>query len=107
MGAMKHIVAWCRTGTPPGSLSLGDRRKQDGEKQFDDPDTRAVAEAMQVLERAGLLMRALQTISPSITARYSEGYSYFYVGLTRVGWHALQTNTVRQHLGLSDAPPTA
>ena len=22
MGAMKHIVAWCRTGTPPGSFPL-------------------------------------------------------------------------------------
>jgi hypothetical protein len=29
------------------------------------------------------------------------------VGLTRLGMQALQTNTVRQHLGLSDAPPTA
>jgi len=24
-----------------------------------------------------------------------------------LAWHALQTNTVRQHLGLSDTPPTA
>ena len=30
-----------------------------------------------------------------------------YIGLTRLGMHALQTNTVRQHLGLSDATPTA
>src|ERR1700730_5775455 len=29
------------------------------------------------------------------------------VELTRLGMHALATNTVRQHLGLSDAPPTA
>jgi hypothetical protein len=107
MGALRHIVAWCRTGTPPGSLSLRDRRRQDGENQFDDPDIRAVAEATHVLERAGLLMRALQTISPGGSGGYSQGYSYFYLGLTRLGWHALQTKSVRQHLGLGDAPPTA
>jgi hypothetical protein len=60
---------------------------------FDDPDCAAIAEALQVLEHAGLLME-----------RSGE---YTFVGLTRLGRHALQTNTVRQHLGLSDAPPTA
>jgi hypothetical protein len=50
---------------------------------------------MQLLERAGLLMKALSiNTSPS-----------FYVGLTRLGWQALQTDTVRQHLGLSEAAP--
>jgi hypothetical protein len=55
---------------------------------FEDPDVRAVAEAIQVLEHASLLMRANGN-----------------VGLTRLGMHALQTNTVRQHLGLGDTPP--
>jgi hypothetical protein len=27
------------------------------------------------------------------------------VGLSRLGWHTLQTNTVRRHLGLSDTQP--
>ena len=50
---------------------------------------RAVAEAIQVLERACLLMR-------------SHG-EYSYIGLTRLGQYALSTNTVRQHLGIGDA----
>jgi hypothetical protein len=61
--------------------------------QFEDPDVRAVAEAIQVLEHSRLLMR-----SPGDRA---------HVGLTRLGMHALATNTVRQHLGLGDAQPTA
>jgi hypothetical protein len=28
-----------------------------------------------------------------------------YLGLTRLGMHAVRTNTVRQHLGLGDASP--
>jgi hypothetical protein len=107
MGALRHIVAWCKTGTSAGSLSLRDRRKQDGENQFDDPDIRAVAEATHVLERAGLVMRALQTISPGGSGGYSQGYSYFYLGLTRLGWQVLQENTVRQHLGLTGPAPSA
>jgi hypothetical protein len=59
---------------------------------FERPDQRAVAEAMQVLEHACLLIRTND----------EKGY----VGLTRLGYHALATNTVRQHLGLSDATPT-
>jgi hypothetical protein len=60
---------------------------------FDDPDCGAIAEAIQVLEHAGLLME--------------RGGEYNYVGLTRLGTYALETKTVRQHLGLGDAPPTA
>jgi hypothetical protein len=89
---MAGIVSWFSTGSYslPGSYSAGIPPNQ-----FERPDWRAVAEAMQVLEHAGLLMRG-------------QGHAdYLYVGLTRLGWHALQTNTVRQHLGLSDTPPTA
>ncbi|OBK52829.1 hypothetical protein [Mycobacterium sp. 1081908.1] len=59
---------------------------------FTDPDIGAVAEAIQVLEHAGLLMR-----SPG-----ERGH----VGLTRRGKHALETRTVRRHLGLEAAAPT-
>jgi hypothetical protein len=85
--AMKRIVRWMMTG------SAGDRRGASfrASEPFDNPDVRAVAEAIQVLEHSRLLMR-----SPGDQA---------HVGLTRLGMHALQTNTVRQHLGLSDAPP--
>jgi hypothetical protein len=62
----------------------------------DDPDCVAIDEAMKVLEHARLLIRHLEV----------SDYSSFEVGLTRLGVHALQTNTVRQHLGLSDATPT-
>ena len=90
---MGAIVNWFRTGdfsaTAPKAFS------KSGGRAFQDPDFGAVAEAMRVLEQAGLLMRALEV----------EDYSYFKVGLTRLGWHALQTNTVRQHLGLSETPP--
>ena len=85
MNARVCIVNWCKTGsyksTAVGILA----------DAFKDPDHRAIVEAMQVLEYAGLLMTD----------------DRFYVGLSRLGWHALQTNTVREHLGLSDAPPTA
>jgi hypothetical protein len=68
-----------------------------GRSRFEDPDYRAVAEAIQALEHAGLLMRVVSGHDlVSVT-----------VGLTRLGWHALQTNTVRKHLGLGEAPPTA
>jgi hypothetical protein len=60
--------------------------------QFTDPNLRAVAEAIQVLEHSALLMR-----SPGDRA---------HVGLTRLGMHALSTSSVRQHLGLADAPPS-
>lgn len=37
----------------------------------------------------------------SLLVRYHDTDTCF-VGLTRLGVHALQTNTVRRHLGLSD-----
>jgi hypothetical protein len=85
---MNGIVVWCKTGEyrPGGSIALAT-------VPFSDPDLRAITEATQVLEQARLLMRTFKEDS--------------YIGLTRLGMHALQTNTVRQHLGLSDTPPTA
>ena len=80
--AMRSIVNWCKTGTYSAPFTFSTN-------PFGDPDYRAVAEAMQVLEHADLLMRWID-----------------FVGLTRLGMHALQTNTVRQHLGLGEAPPT-
>jgi hypothetical protein len=35
-------------------------------------------------------------------AVFSGSVNGVEVGLTRLGWQTLQTNTVRQHLGLSD-----
>jgi hypothetical protein len=93
--AMGSIVSGWKTGEYRAPVFRRSR--------FDDPDYRAVAEAIQVLERAGLLMRALYT-----RHRVGSGdifSSGFDVGLTRLGWHALQTNTVRQHLGLGGVPP--
>ena len=81
------IVNWCRTGSYSFPFKFGNLPSP-----FKDPDHCAVAEAMQVLEHAGLIMRQ------------HEGGNC-YVGLTRLGRHPLQTNTVRQHLGLGDAPP--
>jgi hypothetical protein len=85
--AVVNIDGWFRTGSPHGS-TWGGR----GTKWFEDPDTRAIAEAIQVLEHANLLMRAV----------FSGSVNGVEVGLTRLGWQTLQTNTVRQHLGLSD-----
>jgi hypothetical protein len=87
-GTLKAIVKWCKTGDyrPPFGFS-----SSNDSLPFKDPDNGAIAEAMQVLERAGLLMKT-----------WGE---YTDVGLTRLGWHAVQTNTVRQHLGLGDTPP--
>jgi hypothetical protein len=62
----------------------------------DDPDCVVIEEAIQVLEHALLVIRHLP---------YGDSSSYA-IGLTRLGLHAVQTNTVRQHLGLSDAPST-
>jgi hypothetical protein len=89
---MDEIVAWWKTGSPTGAKRpnvMAGRLLQ-----FDDPDYRAVTEAMHILERTGLLMRGL----------WPNTDWGFEVALTRLGWHALQTNTVRQHLGLGDAP---
>jgi|SRR6516162_8536155 len=85
--AMASIVSYWTTGDY--------RARNTRTNRFKDPDFRVVAEAIQVLERAGSLMRAIYgDASPD-------------VGLTRLGEHALQTHTVRQHLGFGGAPPTA
>jgi hypothetical protein len=63
----------------------------------DDPDCVVIDEAIQVLEHALLLIRHLE-VGDSCSLK---------IGLTRLGVHAVHTNTVRQHLGLSDEPPTA
>jgi hypothetical protein len=94
--AMSRIVSWFRTGSPT-SAKFPTRWGGGFCAEFDDPDYRAAAEAMQVLESTRLLVRAMVV----------SDYSYCNVGLTRQGMHALQTNTVRQHLGLGDAPPAA
>jgi hypothetical protein len=89
--AIYNIVAWYKTGQwaePKFSRDIRD--------PFNDPDSRAIAEAIQVLEHTRLLMRRVSGTDQTIC----------YVGLTRLGMHALQTNTVRQHLGLDDTPPT-
>jgi len=91
--AMVDIDWWCRTGSYQKKSTSGRKSLM----RFDNPDFRAVAEAMQVLEHSGLLMK-----DPG-----NGGPTGGFVGLTRLGMQALQTNTVRQHLGLSDAPPTA
>jgi hypothetical protein len=83
-----NIVQWCKTGQWSG-------RRLEG-NPFKDFDCRAIAEAIQVLEQARLVMRYL----------FGDGYYVSSIGLTRRGMQALQTNTVRQHLGLSDTPPT-
>jgi hypothetical protein len=92
LDAMTGIVAWCRTGSARGS-----NYHKPQTLSFTDPDFRAVAEAIQILERAALLMRA----------DWGTGEGGGHVGLTRLGMHALETNTVHQYLGLSDVPPTA
>src|ERR1700756_4568952 len=88
--ALRGIVSWSKTGSfrPPGMYRRG------APPPFKNPHIRAFSEAIQVLEQARLLLRGEQERDSLL-------------GLTRLGWHALQTNTVRQHLGLGDAPPTA
>jgi hypothetical protein len=81
------IVNWCKTGTYKSTIGGLNTNP------FKNPDHFAVIEAMQVLERTGLLVRG----------SYGERT---HIGLTRLGWHALQTNSVREHLGLGDTPPT-
>jgi hypothetical protein len=95
--AMASIVSWCKTGRYRASVFSNRSR-------FADPDTRAVAEAIQVLERAGLLMRGL--VEP-VGFGSGNAIAIFELGLTRLGMHTLHTNTVRQHLGLSGTPPTS
>jgi hypothetical protein len=101
---LDDIVSWCKTGHFTGR-TLKESRSGIGflptETCFKDPDYRAINEAMQVLEQTRLIVRYVSGGSgPSYMATCE-------IGLTRSGTHALQTNTVRQHLGLADAPPTA
>jgi hypothetical protein len=89
---LDDIVAWCKTGrlaVPKLVRSVVD--------PFTNPDYRAINEAIQLLEQTRLIV---QYVSRSRDTTCD-------VGLTRLGQHTLQTNAVRQHLGLSDAPPTA
>ena len=88
--ALPCIVSWCKTGQyrkPPGFRD---------KSRFEGPDTRAVAEAIQALERAGLIMRVVS----------GGDFAAVEVGMTRLGRDALATNSVRRHLGLRDTPPT-
>jgi hypothetical protein len=94
---MKDIVSLWRTGSYPSPQSVLGFRYLETAGTFDrftDPDCAAVTEAIQALEHAGLLMRAV-----------SGDYADSDVGLTRLGKHALATATVREHLGLSEMPP--
>ena len=88
--AMMKIAGWLTTGSDREAYA-----ERSAQMVFDNPDLRAVAEAMQVLERACLLMR------------YAGNADFTCVGLIRLGMHALETNTVHQHLGLGDAPPVS
>jgi len=86
----RAIVDWCKTGRyREADIIL----ENDLGRTLENPDELAVAEAIQLLQQARLLIQIW-------------GRDRSYVGLTRLGRHALQTNTVRQHLGLGDAPPT-
>jgi hypothetical protein len=108
---ISNIVKWCKTGSygRQGPIGLILRT---GLEPFEDPDMRAIAEAIQVLEHAALVMRSprpggrgwgLRGGGHDVAATSGSNY----IGLTRLGMHVLQTNTVRQHLGLGDATPTA
>src|ERR1700759_2813784 len=81
LAVIQGVVTWCETGTykTPRVASANLRRF------FEDPDRRAVSEAIQVLEHAGLITRIVDNAS--------------YVGLTRLGQQALETNAVGRHLG--------
>lgn len=92
--AVSNIISWCKTGSLPAQRKLF--RVVGRKKTFEDPDTRAIAEAIQVLEHARLLIREVA----------GSDVTDCYLGLTRLGMHAVATNTVRQHLGLGDTPPT-
>jgi hypothetical protein len=92
--AMRDIVSYWWTGAPAGPPKMFSVINSHDRSQ--NPDIRAVAEAVQVLEHARLIMRLV-----------SGDYSDNDIGLTRLGMHALSTNTVRQHVGLGDPEPKA
>ena len=91
VSAIACITSWCKTGEY--KKAFGSRSKS----RFEDPETRAVAEAIRALERAGLIMRDVS----------GGDVTHVDVGMTRLGRDAIATNSVRRHLGLRDAPPTA
>jgi hypothetical protein len=78
----REVVAWLTGSKPRIAFAV-----QTALEPFANPHVRAVAEAIQALEHRGLLMRSIVVDDN-------------YVGITRLGMHALQTNTVREHLGL-------
>jgi hypothetical protein len=84
--AVKAIVGWLRTGTYTVPVAAGGGRQL--KAMFDDPDYRSVAEAIQALEHAALVLRVIDTNGGS------------HLGLTRRGSEALATGTVRSHLGM-------
>src|ERR1700747_426312 len=90
---LDDIVAWCKTGGFADSKLF---HGLPGMKHFTDPDFRAIAEAIQMLEQGRLIMRYI-----------SGDTTTCYLGLTRRGSQALATNSVRQHLALSNPSPTA
>ena len=89
--AIASIISWSKTGEYKKPLGFRDKSR------FEDPETRAVAEAIRALERAGLIMRDVS----------GGDVTHVDVGMTRLGRDAIATNSVRRHLGLRDAPPTA
>jgi hypothetical protein len=85
--AIYNIAVWCRTGRwaePKFIYRQGN--------PYTDPDLRPIAEAIQVLEQHRLLMRFVAGDSATVSVPV--------LGLTRRGMHALEANTVRQHIGL-------
>jgi hypothetical protein len=87
----KTIAKWLYRGSTPKGFRAA---LWSPKEPFQKPDIGAVAEALQLLEHAGLLLR-------------SHGSDGGYVGLSRLGRHALATDAVRQYLRLSGGtPPT-
>jgi hypothetical protein len=89
---LRDIVAWCKTGRFAEQKPFSDLP---GLKRFTDADYRALNEAIQVLEQTRLIVRSIS----------GRDITRCYLGLTRLGILALQTDTVRQHLGLGADPP--
>ena len=88
--AIASIISWSKTGEYKKPLGFRDKSR------FEDPDYRAVAEAMHALDRAGLIMQVVS----------GGDFTSVEVGMTRLGRDALATNSVRRHLGLGDTRPT-
>ena len=67
--ALEGIISWCQTGQYRPRVPTTTTAR----KRFTDPNVRGIAEAIQVLEHAGLLMRD------------NGGEADDYLGLTRLG----------------------